>query len=205
MAITEVILVGGGGHAKVVADCLQSQGTIVKGFFDPHQGNLLGLTCLGNYQSALHTDVPVIIAIGDNAVRERIARHEVKHRYFIAQHPSVICSQYATIGEGSMLLHGAIVQAGAVIGKHVILNTGSQVDHDCVIGDYVHIAPSAVLCGGVEIGEGALIGANAVVRPKIKIGKGVVAGAGAVVVRDVPDYAIIAGNPARVLKFNEPK
>jgi sugar O-acyltransferase (sialic acid O-acetyltransferase NeuD family) len=205
MAITEIILVGGGGHAKVVADCLQSQGVKVKGFFDPHDGNLLDLHCLGNYVPSLHPEIPVIIAIGDNNVRRRIAHHEVKHRYFVAQHPSTICSQYASIGEGSMILQGAIIQAGAKIGKHVILNTGSQVDHDCTLGDFVHIAPSAVLCGGVEVGEGTLIGANAVVRPKITVGVGVIAGAGAVIVRDVQDYAVVVGNPARVIKYNTPK
>lgn len=195
-------MVGGGGHAKVVADCLQAQGISIKGFFDPLHGNLFGLPCLGDYQPTVHANIPVIIAVGDNDARKRIAYEEVKHSYFTAKHPSTICSQYSSIGEGSMLLHGAIVQAGAQVGKHVILNTGSQVDHDCILGDFVHIAPSAVLCGGVEIGEATLIGANAVVRPKIKIGKGVIAGAGAVIVQDVPDYAVIAGSPARILKFS---
>jgi sugar O-acyltransferase (sialic acid O-acetyltransferase NeuD family) len=206
MEKTEVILVGGGGHAKVVADCLLAQGVVVKGFFEnSEKGNVLGIPVLGKYNEEVHHNVPVIIAIGDNETRQRIARDEVKHSFFTALHPTAICSGFAVIGEGSMILHGAIVQAGASVGRHVILNTGSQVDHDCKLGDFVHVAPSAVLCGAVEVGDCSLIGANAVVRPKIKIGASVVVGAGSVVVKDVPDYAVIAGNPARILKFNSPK
>ena len=84
----------------------------------------------------------------------------------------------------------------------MIINTGAQVDHDCAIANFVHIAPGATLCGNVAVGEGALIGAGAVILPGKRIGDWAIVGAGAVVTRDVPNFAVVAGNPAKVIKQN---
>jgi sugar O-acyltransferase (sialic acid O-acetyltransferase NeuD family) len=205
MAKTEVILVGGGGHARVVADCLLSQGILVKGFFDHNEnGYVLDLPFLGSYSSDQHKNCPVIIAIGDNDARKRISEHEIRHEFYTAIHSSAQRSNFSTVDVGSMILHGVIIQAGTKIGKHVILNTGCQVDHDCIVGDYAHIAPGSVLCGGVEVGERTLIGARSVVIPKVKIGSSVTVGAGSVVIKDIPDFAVAVGNPARIIKYNKP-
>jgi acetyltransferase EpsM len=98
-------------------------------------------------------------------------------------------------------LHGAVIQSSSQIGKHVIVNSSSLIDHDCVVGDYAHVAPKTALCGLVSVGEGTLIGVGTVVIPGIKIGKWCVIGAGSVVVKDIPDYAVAVGNPAKVIKY----
>lgn len=108
-----------------------------------------------------------VIAIGDNAVRKRIAT-EADGEWDRAIHPSAIL-ETALIGWGTVIMAGVIVQAGVVIGQHVILNTGCTVDHDCVIEDYAHIAPGAHLCGGVHVGEGALVGVGVGIEPGAKI------------------------------------
>lgn len=195
----KVILQGGGGHAKVVIDCLLEQGREVLAVFDQkNTGPLLGIPRLEEYSPEMYPDAGMLIAIGDNKTRQRVAV-DISHVFTGVIHPSAVVSSFAVIGKGTMILHRAVVQAGTTIGNHVILNTGSQVDHDGTIGDYVHIAPRAVLCGNVTVGEGTLVGAGAVVLPGIKIGKWAVIGAGAAVTKDVEDYSVIAGVPGRVV------
>jgi sugar O-acyltransferase (sialic acid O-acetyltransferase NeuD family) len=106
------------------------------------------------------------------------------------------------VKEGSVIFHGAIVQANSKIGRHVIVNTGAQIDHDCLVEDYAHIAPGAILCGTIQVGEGALIGAGATVVPGIRIGRWATVGAGAVVTQHVPDHAVVVGVPAKIVKVN---
>lgn len=198
----KVILLGGGGHAKVVIDCLLAQGREVVAVVDQkNKGALLGIRRHEKYDPLLHRDAALLIAIGDNKVRQKLAA-QTSHSFTSTVHPSAIVSSFATTGDGTMILHRAVVQAECVIGKHVILNTGSQVDHDGHIGDYVHIAPRAVLCGNVTVGEGTLIGAGAVILPGVRIGKWAVVGAGAVVTKDVEDRAVVAGVPGRVIGIN---
>jgi sugar O-acyltransferase (sialic acid O-acetyltransferase NeuD family) len=196
----KVILQGGGEHARVVLDCLLSQGRAVAGLFDPkYTGTLFGVEQMGQYDPARFPDAEALVAIGDNTVRKRVVE-KTKHAFTKTIHGSAICSPFSSVGNGSMILQGAIIQAQTAIGNHVIVNTGARVDHDNVIGDYVHIAPGAVLCGTVQVGEGAFIGAGSVIIPGIKIGAWAIVGAGAVVIEDVPDRATVIGNPARILR-----
>jgi len=201
METNKTILIGGGQHAAVVLDCLLACGVDVVALFDPARtGSMFGVTQRGEYDSSFETSAKAIIAIGDNAIRKRIG-DGVAHEFSNAIHHSVLLSPFASVGVGNMILHGAIVQALAKVGNHTIINTGAQVDHDCVIGDFVHLAPRSVLCGRVSVGEGTLVGAGATIIPGIKVGSWAVIGAGAVVVNDVPDHAIVVGNPGRVIKF----
>ena len=202
-------LYGAGGHSKVVLDILQSFGIKLKGVFDdnPPDAKLRvmevgdGIRLLGEGFPEL--DAPLIISVGSNSRRAELASL-IKANYGIAIHRSVTISSSAVIGDGTVVLHGAIIQAGAEIGRHVLVNTAASIDHDNVIGDYAHVSPHATLCGHVEVGEGTHVGAGAVVIQNIKIGRWCSIGAGAVVIRDVPDYATAVGNPARVIKISKP-
>jgi sugar O-acyltransferase (sialic acid O-acetyltransferase NeuD family) len=204
VATTKIILQGGGEHARVVLDALLSDEKNVVALFDPkYTGYLMGVPQLGNYNPDFEKEATVVIAIGDNALRKKVVSLTT-HDFNKVIHSSVIISKTVTVEEGSQLLQGAIIQAQSKIGRHVIINTGSQVDHDCVIGDYVHLAPGVVLCGTVEIGEGTLIGAGATILPGKKIGQWATVGAGAVVIEDIPDYAVVVGCPAKIIKHNRP-
>jgi sugar O-acyltransferase (sialic acid O-acetyltransferase NeuD family) len=196
----KVILQGGGDHARVVLDALQDLGADVAGIFDPkYKGELFGVKQLGAYQPAFHPEALAVIAIGDNAIRKRVAE-ATRHGYTQVFHPSASISRRTTVGTGTMILHHAVVQANTKIGDHVILNTGVRVDHDCDLESYVHVAPGAGLCGTVTVGDGTFIGAGAIVIPGIRIGKWATIGAGSVVIRDIPDFAVAVGNPAKVIK-----
>jgi acetyltransferase EpsM len=195
-----IYLYGAGGHSKVIRDILQVLGIKLLGIFDddPSSENLKGSAiCSGK----LVLDAPLIISIGDNDIRAKIASRLSNVTYGKAIHSSAIISPTASIDEGSVVMQGAIVQASAKVGKHAVINTASSIDHDCVIGDFAHISPHVALCGNVHVGEGTLIGVGARIVPSIKIGCWCRIGAGAVVIRDVPDYATVVGIPARVIKI----
>jgi sugar O-acyltransferase (sialic acid O-acetyltransferase NeuD family) len=198
----KTIIQGGREHARVVLDCLLAQGADVLALFDPkYTATLFGVPQRGTYDPAFEPEAHAVVAIGDNSVRKKVVE-KTKHRFRNAIHPSAIISPYASLGEGNMILHGTIVQAQTVIGNHVIINTGTQVDHDNVIGDYVHLGPGVVLCGTVQIGTGSFIGAGSVIIPGKKVGAWATVGAGSVVIHDVPDNAVVVGNPARIIRYN---
>ena len=193
-------LYGASGHAKVIIDILESSGIPIYGLFDdnPAIKELYGRKVLGKF-AGQPLDAPIIISIGDNAIRAKIAQ-SLQLDFGKAIHYKSIVSPSAGIAAGTVVMQGSIVQADAFIGRHVIVNTRVSIDHDCVVGDFVHISPGAVLCGGVSVGEGTHVGAGAVVIPGIKIGKWCKLGAGAVVIRDIPDHCTAVGNPARIIK-----
>lgn len=178
----------------MIIDILRAQGVAVDAIIDdnPEVKELDGI----EVRHAHRGESPMILAIGNNRVREHLDR-VLDCQWGKAIHPTAIVSPTATIGDGTVVMHGAIVQTFAQIGRHCIINTGASVDHECKIGDYVHISPHATLCGLVEVGEGSWIGAGATIIQCVKIGKHCVIGAGSVVLHDVPDGAKVAGNPAR--------
>ena len=193
-----MILYGASGHGKVIKEIIEACGGQVEAFvddnlsLDEYDGKMV-------YHSAGGLD-PIIVSIGVNATRKKIAE-KLNCHFGVAIHPSAVVSPSAKIGEGTVVMAGAVINAGAVIGKHCIINTGASVDHECVLGDYVHIAPHAALCGQVHIGEGTLMGVGSCAIPCMKIGSWTTVGAGAAVVRDVPDGVTVVGNPARVIKL----
>jgi sugar O-acyltransferase (sialic acid O-acetyltransferase NeuD family) len=190
-------LCGASGHAKVIVDILEANNIKIEGVFD----NNLEIKSLLDYPVSHSEELksPLIISIGNNNIRKRIAS-ESKIEFGIAIHPSAIISKHALIGEGSVVMQGAIIQSCADVGKHCIINTGASIDHDCVIEDFVHISPHATLCGNVRVGEGSWIGAGTTIIQGIKIGKWSVIGAGSVVTKDIPDNVVAYGNPCKVIK-----
>lgn len=199
-------LFGASGHAKVVVDILKKQGVQVKGFFDddPAKQELNGIPVVGVTEDNQADHNPCIIAIGDNRIRAKVVGELNAAEYATALHPSATIAEPESISEGTVVMAGAVINPATRVGRHCIINTSASVDHDCVLGDFVHIAPNATLCGGIIVGEGTLIGSGATVIPNIKIGRWAVVAAGAVVIGDVPDFAVVAGNPARVKKINQP-
>ena len=196
-------LFGASGHAKVIIDSLKASRKQISGLFDdnPDVKELLEYRVYGSFDQDRLGEEELIISIGLNHIRKKIVEKLPENTlYGNAIHPSAIISEYASIGEGTVVMQGVIIQSSVTIGKHCIINTTASVDHDCIIEDYVHISPNATLCGSVSVGEGSQVGAGAVVIPGIKIGKWSLVAAGAVVMKDVPDNVLVLGNPARVVK-----
>ncbi len=203
-SVSRVFIYGAGGHAMVVATVLEDLGVDVAGMLDdsPGQGHPLSFRVqrgLSDREGSRAFDHPVVLAIGDNRARVDLAGL-ITSPFFTAVHPSALIAQRVTIGEGTVVLQGSVIQHNAHIGRHVLINTAASIDHDNVIGDFVHVSPHATLCGHVEVGEGTHIGAGATVIPSVKIGRWATIGAGSVVTADVPDGATAVGVPARIIK-----
>ena len=201
-----IIVLGAGGHAKVVIEILQHAGEqvdycVASGTFNSRclsvevlagDEQLAGLFNRGYRR--------VLPAVGDNAARLRLAAEVQRLGFELASavSPQAVISRSAKRGHGITIMPGAIVNADVTIGDLAIINTGATVDHDCQIGIGAHVAPNCTLAGGVTVGRAAFIGAGSVVIPGVVIGEKALIGAGGVVVRDVPASVVAFGNPARV-------
>lgn len=201
----EYVVYGTGGIATVLVEVMGSQGHTLVGAFDDYKAGHTFHGVIVQHCAELDqppfNEIPVIVCLGDN-MRRRDLVSTFKPPNLTPMHTSVEISPNATVGTGTMVFHGSIVQSYAEIGDYSIINTAASIDHHCRIGNYVHIAPHATLCGLVEVGEGTEIGAGAVVLPSVRIGSWCKIGAGAVVLKDVPDNSTAVGNPARVIKVD---
>ncbi|MEW6368644.1 MAG: acetyltransferase [Acidobacteriota bacterium] len=200
-----VLVLGGGGHAKVVIATLSASGIHVSAVYDDHQAKhgseLLGFRVVGPLAAASEKrGHPAIMAIGSNPVRKRLALDFSALPWAKAIHPDAVIDPTARIGDGTVVFAGAVIQADALVGRHVIVNTAATIDHDCDVGDFAHLAPGVHLAGGVRVDEGALLGIGAVATPGVKIGAWATVGAGAIVLNDVPPGVTVAGAPAREMK-----
>ncbi|MBH1960150.1 MAG: acetyltransferase [Flavobacteriia bacterium] len=200
-----MILYGAGGQAKVIYDLILSNNHLLEYLVDDHPNE--------NFPHHLNifrplkeniTDKKLIIAIGDNVIREQIY-HKIKDwcTFETIQHSSAYVSRFSTVGEGTVVMPQVCINAEVTIGKHCIINTACTIEHDCVIEDFVHISPKASLAGNITVKKGAHIGLGANIIQGVTVGENALIGAGTVVLRDVPANAIVVGNPGRIIKMKE--
>lgn len=202
--MTERLLVlGAGGHARVVVSALQDAGRPPQKILDDDSGKwgrkILGIPIDGPIERHGSGADLAIAAFGDNRLRAKKVA-ESGSRWTTAVHPSAFVHPSASLGEGTVVCAGAVVQPEVVIGAHSIVNTGASVDHDCELGDFAHVAPGARLAGSVRIGAGTLVGIGAVIVPGVVVGEWVRIGAGAAVTGDLPSQCVAVGVPARILE-----
>jgi sugar O-acyltransferase (sialic acid O-acetyltransferase NeuD family) len=205
----DIILIGAGGHGRVVLDAIRAAGAHrVVGFLDANEGlagtAVDGVPVLGAFQLLLklRESVPgAFVSIGDNPTRQSYARMLREKGFELVQvvHPRAIVAPNARIDNNVYVAPGAVVCAGAEIAEGVILNTSCVVDHECQVGEYAHIGPGALLAGRVRVGPRAFVGMGASVIPCLNVAEECQIGAGAVVIRDVPHGAKAVGVPARCL------
>ncbi|WP_298741170.1 acetyltransferase [uncultured Chitinophaga sp.] len=203
--MNEVYLYGASGHGKVIAEILEQNGDNIQGIFDddPAVTGLLDYPALGGFDGAkLSRNARVIVSIGNNHQRCKVV-NQLNVPFATAVHPGASVSKRCTIGEGTVVMAGVSINADVKVGEHVILNTNCSVDHDCELGNFVHVSPNVALAGNVKVGEGTHLGIGACVIQGIIIGKWATIGAGTVVITDVPDNAVIVGNPGRIIKYSK--
>jgi sugar O-acyltransferase (sialic acid O-acetyltransferase NeuD family) len=199
--VTNLTLYGASGHCKVIIDILECSASSIAIIIDDNVNttSILGKQVVHSSKITLNQSDNVILSIGNNKVRKMLS-DRLDVTFAKAIHPKSIISQHNSIGEGTVIMAGAIINPDTVIGKHCIINTGAIIEHDCIIDDFAHVSPNASLAGGVIVGEGAQVGIGATVIQGVKIGKWAVIGAGAVIIKDVPDNCIVVGNPGKVIK-----
>ncbi len=197
-----VVVLGAGGHAKVVIGTLQEAGYMVEAVYDDHD-DLLGRKVLGVPVKGRLADVEpgmrAVVAIGSNRIRQMIVAQLSEIEWVTVIHPKAYVHQSVQIGPGTVVFAGAIVQPEVKLGAHVIVNTGATIDHDCSIDNYAHIAPGVNLAGEVTVGERAFVGIGSSAIPRRRIGARATVGAGSVVIGDVSDDATVAGVPAKAI------
>jgi sugar O-acyltransferase (sialic acid O-acetyltransferase NeuD family) len=195
-----LIVIGAGGHGKVVADNALKNGYFNINFVDDHAtGTCMGFPIIGTSAEIDHLNdgkTDFVIGVGNNAIRNQIAeKYDVNWVTLI--HPSAQIAVNVSIGKGTVVMAGAVINASATVGEHCIINTGAIVEHDNAIGDYVHISPRAALGGTVRVGDLTHIGIGAVVKNNIAVCDHCVIGAGAVVVKEIKDSGTYVGVPSR--------
>ena len=207
-----VIIIGAGGHARVLISTLKVLRCEIIGILHPDTSligdYIAGIRVLGNddkLRDYAPDTIELVNGLGSVSLPEKrkdIYMKFKKNGYSFASviHPSAIVVDDVKIGEGVQIMAGAILQSGCLIGDNAIINTGAIVDHDCKIGAHVHIAPGSVISGSVEIEEMVHIGAGATIIQGVKIGDSAVIGAGAVVIDNVPSNNMFVGVPARKIE-----
>lgn len=210
----DVVLIGAGGHGRVVLDILRAAEVYRPvGFLDADPQltgrKVGGLPVLGqlNLLPKLKAQKVkgVIISIGDNRPRRQYFRKISDQGFAIvnAIHPKSHISATARLGLNVVVAAGAIISTDAKIGNGVIVNTSAVIDHECVVGEAVHVCPSATLAGRVTVGDETFIGMGSNIIQCLKIGSHAVIGAGAVVLQDVPEGATVVGVPGRIVKVGK--
>jgi acetyltransferase EpsM len=204
--MSTVCLMGYSGHSYVVYDTVKTMGVDLKHYCEISQiiSNPYNLDYLGTEQVALQQGffenlIPVL-AIGDNELRMRIGNFlsNAGIKLFTAIHAKSYIASNVSIGEGTVVFAGVVINPLVEIGQGVICNTNCIIEHESSIGEFSHICPGAVLTGNVKIGKRVFIGANAVIKQGLTIGDGAIVGAGSVVVKNVDANTIVYGNPSTI-------
>lgn len=210
-----VLIVGGGGHAKVLIEALRLRSVPILGILDADSAKIgreiFGIRVLGNddiVSGYAPEALELVNAIGSiHLPKGRKKVFETFKRkgftFTTVVHPSAVLASDVVLGEGAQIMAGAVIQPCTRIGRNTIVNTRASVDHDCLIGDHVHISPGVTLSGDVRVEDCVHIGTGATVIQGVTIGKNSLVGAGAVVVRNIPEEAQVTGVPARENKFTK--
>lgn len=207
-----IVVVGGGGHAKVVISILQKlRSHRILGYTDlKDNGSILGVSFLGSDSEldklALEQNgLNAVLALGQVGLGKR--RYELWERLhsLALSFPRVVSpganvNEGVSGGEGAVVMDGAVINAGASLGRGAIVNTNSTIEHDVALEDWVHVAPGATVCGGVTVGRFSMIGAGATVIEGLKIAPECIVGAGATVLQDITERGVYVGSPARRIR-----
>lgn len=211
MAEGPVVIIGAGGHAKVIIELLRGSGVTIAGLTDADSTprNVLGVPVLGDdglLPILLSQGIRnAFVALGDNRLRLDIGvgLQALGFHLVNAISPRATISPSARLGCGIAIMAGAVINAEAKIGDLVIINTGAGIDHETVLGAACHIGPGVAIAGGVRIGSSALLGIGSSVAPGRTVGEGAIIGAGACVIHDVNPYVTAVGVPA--IAMDSPK
>ena len=197
----KLVIFGGGGHAKVVADIAMKNGFEIEGFLDDNDSvsSVMGYPVLGKIDDCVKfkETCAFAIGIGNNAVRKKIFEKYADFEYPVLVHPTASIGIETKIGKGTVVMPMAVINACAEIGEFSVVNSSAVVEHDCRVGDFCLIAPNATMCGVSEIGNMFWLGACCALNPTVKICDGVTVGSGAIVVKNITEAGTYVGVPAK--------
>lgn len=203
--MSDIHIIGAGGHAQVVIALAEALGHRVAGIFDDQKridSILLNHRVIGRLADVLDaSNVKAIIAIGDNATRRNVAARWHHIDWVTLIHPTAWIAPNVAVGLGCVVMAGVVLQPSVRLGNHVIVNTMASVDHESTLEDFVHVAPGCHLAGNVHLQEGVFGGIGSSYTPGVTVGRWSMIGAGATVTTSIPDSVTAVGVPARVIKL----
>ena len=210
----DIVIIGAGGFGREVAWLIEDINKVnnewnIVGFVDDNKSiqgtEINGYKVVGDIDWLEKQEVFVVNAIGNPVIKKKVMDKldGSKNKYPVLIHPSVICSDRVSFGEGSIICAGNIITVNVEIGKHVIINLDCTIGHDANIGDYSTVLPSVNVSGLVKTEECVSVGTGSAVIQGVNIGRNTVVGAGAVVVKDLPANCTAVGSPAKPIKFHE--
>lgn len=209
--MTGLLIVGAGGHGRVVADTACEMGRWCKvAFVDDRYPSLTKVSCwpvigrLDEIDSLLSEYSEIVVAIGNNHLRIDLLKKFMGMGVSLPAvvHPTAFVSSRSEINVGVVIFARAVINIGAKIGLGCIINTAATVDHDCILGEGVHLSPGANLAGGVSIGSNSWFGIGSSAIQKIEIGSNVIVGAGSAIINNIASNVTVVGVPARIIKKN---
>lgn len=200
----KLVIIGAGGHGKVVADIAKKKGYDEIVFLDDNESltECGGYAVVGKSNQYADFNCDIFVAIGNSKIREIVQTKVEQAGKTVPTlvHPNTSIAENVAIGRGTVVVAGAVVNPGAEIGRGCIINTGSSVDHDCKIADFVHVSVGAHVAGTVNIGKHTWIGAGVTVSNNVNICGDCMIGAGAVVVKDILENGTYVGVPSEKIK-----
>lgn len=205
----DLIIIGAGGFAREIAWLVEEINEVenkwnLLGFYDENNtsnSELNGYKILTKDEFYSKKGVYIVICIGDSETRKKVVKRYTKdYKFAILIHPSVSFSSTNRIGEGSIICKGSIITVNVVIGKHVIINLDSTIGHDAILSDYCTVLPSVNISGNVKLGECTNVGTGSAIIQNLNICKNTIIGAGSVVIKDLPEYIVAVGVPAKIIK-----
>lgn len=206
----KLVFIGGGGHCRSCIDVAERARIEIAGVVDPDpRANVLGYSVLGDDgwidAHAADVDLAFLVSVGTTGsamVRKRVFERLIRLNATIATliSATAVVSRHAMVGDGTVVLERAIVNANASIGRNCIINSAALIEHDARVGDHTHVSTGALVNGNVVVGQECMIGSGAVVRHGVRIADGTIVGAGATVVADIESAGIWVGTPARRVK-----
>lgn len=205
----KAIVIGAGGHARIVLDTLELLDFKITGIIDINfkgvKETIFNHEILGNMDKLRNyspEDHVVVIAVGDIEKKKELYQYITALGFLmpVIIHPSATVSGHAKISAGTFINSGAVVNAAAEIGENVLINTSAVVEHEVVVGSHCHIAPGAIVAGRTKIGESTFIGAGSILINNISVGSRVTVGAGSVIISDLENESTYVGIPGKKIK-----
>lgn len=204
----KIAILGGGGHAKVVASIIMKLNNYeIIGYIDKHNnGEILSIPYIGDDDNFIRNQKNKVgfVALGIGQIKSSELRKSIVKKYVDADYkfppiisPTAIINYNLQVGNGTIIMDGVVINIDSQIGEYSIINTNSTIEHDCKIGDYVHIAPGVTMSGEVKIGDNCMIGVGSTIIQGISIISNVVLGAGSIVHKNITASGVYVGNPLR--------
>jgi sugar O-acyltransferase (sialic acid O-acetyltransferase NeuD family) len=208
----KIILIGGGGHSKACIDVIETVKAFrIAGIIDLPA--YIGKEISGYKIIASDKQFPemvrkyknFLVTVGGLKGLERRIQIFKEIQRLGGRFPSLVsslayASKHAAVGDGTIVMHRATLNAYASIGQNCIINTGAIVEHDVKIGDHCHISTGAIINGRTKVGSRVFVGSNSVVIDELEIADDVVIGAGCVVTKSIKRAGTYVGNPARIIQ-----